>query len=228
MQRFPRYATHVFWYHCRVMQEAEPQPSHPGSDDSLREHLLRNLDVVEACVKKYLSPQFRARQSSSDVVQSVYRQVLGYKGPFKYVGEAQFQAWLRSVVRHKIVGKARSHFADIRDIRVEVMVESQDQFGPGVGETASRIMMCNELNDAIDAAIATLSVDQREVIMLSRVCELSHAEIALQTGRDPSATRSLLHRARVRLAAALANGSDTRDSDTRDSDTRDSDTRDRE
>ena len=185
------------------MDNSKSSPLNQGANKSLQNHLLRNMDTVRKCVNKYLTPQFRSRESPADIVQSVCRQVLEYQGKFDYLGEAQFQAWLATIVRNKIIGKARHHFASVRDVRVEIGIEQGDALNIGSNETASRIMMREELNNAIDKAIGTLTPAQREIMLMSRVCEMSNDQIAARLGKEPGATRAILYRARVRLAAQL-------------------------
>jgi RNA polymerase sigma-70 factor (ECF subfamily) len=60
-----------------------------------------------------------------------------------------------------------------------------------------------EFIERFESVFDRLSDDDREVILLSRVVGLTHAEIAQQTGRSEGACRVLLHRALGRLAELL-------------------------
>ena len=56
---------------------------------------------------------------------------------------------------------------------------------------------------ALDAALATLGSEDREVFLLKEVAGLSYAEIAVACGLSPDAVRSRLHRTRLALRKQL-------------------------
>ncbi len=64
------------------------------------------------------------------------------------------------------------------------------------------------LPDEIQAALVTVPVDYRAVVVLSDVVGLSYAEIADELGIPLGTVRSRLHRGRARLRAVLAGDGD--------------------
>lgn len=56
---------------------------------------------------------------------------------------------------------------------------------------------------ALEAALATLGAEDREVFLLKEVAGLSYAEIAAACGLTPDAVRSRLHRTRLALRKQL-------------------------
>jgi RNA polymerase sigma-70 factor (ECF subfamily) len=56
---------------------------------------------------------------------------------------------------------------------------------------------------AVRDAIAALSPELREALVLFEYEQLSHAEIAAAVGATPKAVETRIHRARQRLRAAL-------------------------
>jgi RNA polymerase sigma-70 factor, ECF subfamily len=56
---------------------------------------------------------------------------------------------------------------------------------------------------ALDAALATLDEDDREVFLLKEIAGLSYAEISNACGLTPDAVRSRLHRTRLALRRQL-------------------------
>ena len=56
---------------------------------------------------------------------------------------------------------------------------------------------------ALDAALATVDVDDREVFLLKELGGLTYAEIAVTCGMTPDAVRSRLHRTRLALRRQL-------------------------
>ncbi|MFM7281466.1 MAG: RNA polymerase sigma factor, partial [Planctomycetia bacterium] len=69
--------------------------------------------------------------------------------------------------------------------------------------TPSRHAAAREDLARAEAALAKLSEEHREIILLSRVVGLSHAQIAERTGKSEVAARSLLHRALAKMAAEM-------------------------
>ena len=69
--------------------------------------------------------------------------------------------------------------------------------------TPSRDAAAREELARAEAALARLSEEHREVIVLARIVGLSHAQIAEKLGTTEVATRSLLHRALARLAVEM-------------------------
>jgi RNA polymerase sigma-70 factor (ECF subfamily) len=67
-----------------------------------------------------------------------------------------------------------------------------------------RLVEDHETRSALDAALASLSVPHREVIVLRDVEGLSAGEVAEVTGLSVDAVKSRLHRARAVLRARLA------------------------
>ncbi|MEX2663711.1 MAG: RNA polymerase sigma factor, partial [Vicinamibacterales bacterium] len=56
---------------------------------------------------------------------------------------------------------------------------------------------------ALDAALASLEIEDREVFLLKELGGLSYAEIASACGLTPDAVRSRLHRTRITLRRQL-------------------------
>jgi RNA polymerase sigma factor (sigma-70 family) len=65
-------------------------------------------------------------------------------------------------------------------------------------------VVTGEIAEAVQAAVATLPILQREVIILFEFEELSLEEVAAATGSGVGTVKSRLHRARERLRRSLA------------------------
>ena len=130
---------------------------------------------------------------------------------FEYRGESSFKHWLFRRAENKIRDRVRFWQREKRDSGREEPIaaprddraerEFVEQFANFC--TPSRHATTREQLESIEAAFASLPEDYREVILLSRVVGLSHAEVANEMGRTPVATRTLLSRALARLATAL-------------------------
>lgn len=166
--------------------------------------LTRYLPRLRAFVRLRMDAKLRNRESSSDLVQSVCREVLQHAGNFRYEGEERFRAWLFQAALHKIIERQRALAAQKRDIRREANLPDADFADLGAAlRSPSQLAIAGELADRIERAFDELSDEYREVITLARIVGLPHAEIARQLDRSEGAVRMLLSRALVALIAAL-------------------------
>ena len=174
---------------------------------SLEAALARLMPRLHAFVRLHADPALRAKESCSDLVQSVCREVLENAGRIEYRGDEAFRAWLFTWALNKIRDRQRYWRAEKRDVGREVAgVAPSDHDLLACYQTLctpSREAMLHEKIERIEAAFDCLPENYREVITLSRIVGLSHAEIARRNGCEPGAVRSLLNRALVRLTSEL-------------------------
>ncbi len=183
-----------------------------GGDASALGGLLeRHIARLERFVARHISPGLRRQESSQDLVQSILREALR-DFPRADPGDANaFRAWLFVAADRKLKGRGRFWRREKRDparLREAAHAPSKDSQSsiaraPGVDETPSRAASGREELGRLVRAFATLPPDWREVILLARVEQLSHAQIAARLGRTELATRTLLSRALARLATEL-------------------------
>jgi RNA polymerase sigma-70 factor (ECF subfamily) len=101
--------------------------------------------------------------------------------------------WLYAIARRVLSTQRRSRTRQDA-VAARVAFERGDQTVGGPDETALPVIR----------ALAELSQDEREVLMLTAWEELSSKEASAVLGCSPTAYRIRLHRARVRLRRALA------------------------
>lgn len=174
-----------------------------GDTPSVGRLLEHHLPQLRAFVRLQMAPALRLRESGSDVVQSVCRELLEKElRGFDYRGEAAFQRWLCIAARNKIRKRANWHRAHPGPPAASVD-SSYSRYCASVF-APSRMAMGLEASAAIEAAFDELPQHYREVISMARVAGLSHAEIGATTGRGEVAARQLLHRALAALTVELA------------------------
>ena len=182
-------------------------------DRVARERLVeRYLPQIRAYVRLRSGPLLRRRESQSDLVQTVCRQLLedlhGYRGD----AEASFRAWLFTMALRKLTERGRFHGAERRDPAREERLPpaaSAEAAERSLLEcyasfcTPSRVAIAREEVERVEVAFDALRDEDREVITLACVVGLPHREIALELGKSEEAVRKLLSRARARLAMRL-------------------------
>jgi RNA polymerase sigma-70 factor (ECF subfamily) len=187
---------------------AAAQRREEGAVDSLICALLADL---RAFVRLRLSPGLRLRESCSDVVQSVCREVVEDLGGFEDRGPGSFRAWLFTATLNKIRQKQEFWHAQKRDPRREIAVDAAHANAEGglyasicdLGGTPSEHAIAREQAERIESAMDQLTTEQREVLLLARIVGLNHREIAERIGKSEVAVRSLLSRGSLRLLAAI-------------------------
>jgi RNA polymerase sigma-70 factor (ECF subfamily) len=171
--------------------------------------LARYLPRLRAYLRLRMGPELRAKESASDLAQSTCREVLQHLDRYTHRGEANFRQWLFKSAQRKLANRIEHYRAGKREVGREVQAAGAGSSDDALAalyqtiSTPSRELMRREWIEQLEAAFEGLSEPHREVILLSRVVGLSHAEIASEMGRTVVATRSLLHRALAELTEQL-------------------------
>lgn len=172
--------------------------------------LAANLSSLRAFVRLRANRAIRARESASDLVQSVCRELLEGVDKLNYESDAAFRSWLYTTALRKLVERDRAMHAQKRNVGREVPVGDA---GDGVHAelhaayasiaTPSRAAAAKEQMELLEAAFDQMPEEYREVISLAKICGLSHREIGEQLGCSEEASRQLLRRAMVKLNVLL-------------------------
>jgi RNA polymerase sigma factor (sigma-70 family) len=174
--------------------------SRGGPLERLQEYLPR----LRAFVRARLDPELRRRESDSDVVQSVCRELLEHQQGFEYRGESQFRGWLFTAALNKVREKMRFHRQACRAVQREDAASSS--FLPADPHSSVRpsyAALAGERASILEAALDCLCESDREVIALARLAGLPMAEVAARVGKNVAAARKQLGRALLRLSAEL-------------------------
>jgi RNA polymerase sigma-70 factor (ECF subfamily) len=122
-----------------------------------------------------------------------------------------FRHWLFTTTLRKLVEKERYHTAAKRNPgRIAAKGDPDRSHADllraiaGNAATPSHIAAGRESLARIEAALRDLPEDHREIILMSRLMGLSHAEIAEHLDRTESAVRTTLCRALAKLAHLLS------------------------
>ena len=182
-----------------------------GDRGAVEELLERYLPELRAYVQRHAGDLVRARESSSDLAQSVCREALERlaDGRFEYRGEPAFREWLYRAAVMKLLKRHRHWRADKRDPAREVAMprarsdETSTAHGlEAVGDdpTPSQEVMRSEELELFRRSFEALSERHQDVIRLHHAEGRSHAEIGAELGISEANSRMLLSRALGRLA----------------------------
>jgi RNA polymerase sigma factor (sigma-70 family) len=179
---------------------------------ALEDLFRRFYERVQADVHRRLSrdvrisrPWLKSRFSTGDVVQEVFRSVLGDLDTFGGSTEDAFAGWLAMVVRNRIVDSIRFHEADCRDGRKGLAIpEDEEQLGPHDGTdplvAAARQEQILRLEEALKEFEPRV-----QLLVRARAEDLaSFEELAEQLGfGSESSARRAFFAAQARLALRL-------------------------
>ncbi|HEX2732146.1 MAG TPA: sigma-70 family RNA polymerase sigma factor [Polyangiaceae bacterium] len=140
----------------------------------------------------------RDEQDAQEIVQQTLLSVASRIGQFR--GESSFSSWLYSIARSHCI-KLRTRGDAARSI--ESLEDHERELASAGGQAPDERLARGELETALQAALAALEPQQREVLLLRDVEGLSAPEVARALGLTVEAVKSRLHRARKALQSRL-------------------------
>jgi len=186
-----------------MTEDSEILVSRAAGGDALARSSLyeRHLPAFRAFVRLKMGALLRSKESTTDIVQSVFREVLEDVDKFEWQGDGAFRHWLFQRGVGKILNRNRHYKAARRDAVRDGTPVSECY--ASIYSPSDQVMARDDI-EQVERAFDKLPEDYREVILLSRIVGLSRAEVAEKMGRTESAIGTLLSRAVARLAGAVA------------------------
>ncbi len=162
----------------------------------------QHLPGLHAYIRLHAGRLVLAKESATDLVQSVFREVLEDRGTIQFQSEGLLRHWLYQTAERKIIDRARHWKREKRDAAREVRGTEDSQLVDAYRSfcSPSGAAIAREELERVEAAFAKLPEEAREIIVLSRVVGLSHAELAAKMGRTEGSVRTLLSRSLAKLA----------------------------
>jgi RNA polymerase sigma-70 factor (ECF subfamily) len=168
-----------------------------GEEAAFEQLVERHQRLVIGTVGRMLG----SGSDAEDIAQQVFVRV--WKNAKRYEPRAKFTTWLLKITRNLVFNELRRRS---RHPQVPLQSESDEEERPLKDEQAvapDASLLEQELQQAVDAAIANLPETQRMAVVLRRYEELSYEEIAEALDQSVSAVKSLLFRARTELRVSL-------------------------
>jgi RNA polymerase sigma-70 factor (ECF subfamily) len=179
---------------------------------STKWHLDRYRELLRLLVQQFhLSPRFRGRFDSSDLVQETLLKAQRKIEQFRGTTEAELVNWLQQILSNTLREEIRKARAQVRDVALEQSLEA------AVADSSARLAayLADERASPAEqverqerllrvaAAINVLPEDQRTAVIQRDLLGASVAEIAEQMGRTPKSVAGLLLRGRAALRQLL-------------------------
>ncbi len=130
--------------------------------------------------------------ATNDVFLRVFTGLAGFHGD-----EAAFRSWLFTIAHHHMVDEVR------RAARQPRMAEGTPVEDQGPGGDAEEDALVGMGRERVDRLLSRLSTDQRAVVLLRVVEDLSIEQVAETLGKRPTAVKALQHRALAALRRHL-------------------------
>jgi RNA polymerase sigma-70 factor (ECF subfamily) len=156
--------------------------------DELMEHVPR--------LRRYARALINNRDLADDLVQDTLERALGRTALFQ--AGTDLRAWLFTIMHNVFANQARK--ASVRAVHVSVDDDSVAESEFAVPAEQSRSL---EMRD-LDYALQRLPTEQREVVLLVGLEEMSYADVALALDIPIGTVMSRLSRGRERLRALMA------------------------
>jgi RNA polymerase sigma-70 factor (ECF subfamily) len=195
------------------MSRNEPSPAGISDEDAKDVSLMQLVGAGDAAAFEELVDRHQrlvvgtvARMLGNnseveDIAQQVFVRV--WRSAKRYVPRAKFTTWLLKITRNLVFNELRRRS---RHTQISLQVESEDEERPIKDERATApdtALLEQELQRAIESAIAQLPETQRMAVVLRRYEDLSYEQIAAVLDQSVPAVKSLLFRARTELRTRL-------------------------
>ncbi|MEM9069294.1 MAG: sigma-70 family RNA polymerase sigma factor [Myxococcota bacterium] len=135
---------------------------------------------------------------AEDVTQQAF--LAAFRGIGGFRGDASLRTWLLTITRHTAY-RMRAKHAKERPVD-EPLAKLGEDAGWGSPDPETLAILAQR-RTLLKRALDSLSASDREVLVLRDIEQVTGPEAAAILGLELRATKSRLHRARLRLAAAL-------------------------
>jgi RNA polymerase sigma-70 factor (ECF subfamily) len=191
---------------CRLIERARRDK--PGALDALLDSYRNYLRLL---ARTGLDASLQGKADPSDLVQEAMLKASQCFGQFRGTTDAELAGWLRQILARCLADFVRRYRTGVRRAGRE---QSLDQLLNRSSQAMERILATNgnspsasaqrrDLGVVLSDALAQLSEDHREVVVLFHLEGLGWEEVARRLGRTEGAARKLWARALKQLRPLL-------------------------
>ena len=145
-------------------------------------------------VFKYLFSRLGNVHEAEDITAQTF--LAAFESFDRFHLNGQFAPWLFSIARNKAIGHYRRH-QKIASVNVDEMLDVPVEFEP------LRAVIQSEQTAALSKLIEALPEEERELLRLRFLAEMSFPEIAKLLHRNPEAVKKSIYRLLARLHSQL-------------------------
>lgn len=180
-----------------------------GDADALESLLLGHFDRLAATVTPRIPEDVRGAISAEDVVQEAFVVAFERISTFEPRGRDAFFAWISRIAENRLMdavkalraakrGGGRRRVSDGRDAATGDLIPIMEMLSAH-SRSPSRSAAAHDATAALDAALAALDADYRDVLRLRYIESLPVAACAERMQRSEGAIHMLLGRALAAL-----------------------------
>lgn len=173
-----------------------------GDRSAFAEIVHRYQDRVFTLCLRWMGDGEVAREVAQDVFLALYRSLGGFRG------DAQLSTWVYRVVinhcKNRRLYRRRRQLDQHEPLEGEPRDDGPERQLADEGPGTDAPLHASEANLLLQEALQLLDPEQRQIIVLREVQDLSYEEIADLLDLPRGTVKSRLHRARLELAAVLA------------------------
>jgi RNA polymerase sigma-70 factor (ECF subfamily) len=182
------------------------------SDEEVVERVLAGeTELFEILMRRYNQRLYRVARAivvadgeAEDVMQDAY--VRAYTHLDQFAGRARFSTWLTRIAVHEALARARR---GKRLVGIESLSPAKEGCMSANDRGPEHNAIQHDLQNVLEAAIATLPESFRSVLVLRDVEGLSTAETAESLGISEALVKTRLHRAHAALRREMIHRTDT-------------------
>ncbi len=181
-------------------------PEKVGDDTLLRLSAAGDRAAFAKFVVRHRAGVFRYAKlltnngaEAEDVLQDAF--LNAFRAADSYRGGASARSWMLTIARRALLRMRRKRVGE--PSLLEPLANLAVEAGWGAPSANAPATAAMERRQQLSAALAILSPDDREVLLARDLEGLSAEETSKTLGLTVSAVKSRLHRARLRLAAAV-------------------------
>lgn len=167
-------------------------------------------EMMQSSYKKVYQLAYRLsgdRTDAEDLTQEAFFRA--YRGFQTFEGDKPFENWIFRIVTRLFLDLKRTRKRRIQAVSYDAPIRadgSDDELHLQAADSAptpEQALVQNTMSESMKIALDALSADQRSLVILADIEQLSYQEIAEMEGIPLGTVRSRLHRAHKRMRTVL-------------------------